>query len=176
MQAYVGIDVQPLTAGISRATGSTSGLVVTWVDPRGPAAGALNAGDVIEAVNGAALWTTDDWDVQMARLGVDQTLTIGVRDAGGRRDVPIVAQAAPANPASLGLTLRELPGIGAEVVRVDRGSVGQRGGLRAGDVITRVGSIDAPAPAEVRRAFGTRRPLIVAFNRGTSRQVTALER
>ncbi len=178
MQAYVGIDVQPLTAGISRATGSTSGLVVTWVDPRGPAAGALNAGDVIEAVNGAALWTTDDWDVQMARLGVDQPLTVGVRDAGGTRDVPIVAaQATPANPASLGLTLRELPGIGAEVIRVDRGSVGQRGGLRAGDVITRAGSIDAPAPAEVRRAFGAagKVPLIVAFNRGTSRQVTALE-
>jgi serine protease DegQ len=178
-EAYVGIDVQPLTAGISRATGSTSGLVVTWVDPRGPAAGAINAGDVIEAVNGAALWTTDDWDVQVAHLGVDQPLTVGVRDAGGTRDVPIVSvQAVTANPGALGLTLRELRGTGTEVVRVDRGSVGQRGGLRAGDVITRVGSIDAPAPAEVRRAFGAAEkvPLIVAFTRGTSRRVTALER
>jgi hypothetical protein len=179
VRAYVGIDVQRLTGSISRATGAASGLVVTWVDPRGPAAGALRTGDVIEAANGAAISTTDDWDVQVARVGAGQTLLIGVRDSSGRRDVPVVASAAPANdPASLGLTLRSLPGIGAEVVRVDPGSAGDRSGLLAGDVISQADTTDAPTPAQVRQAFASprERPLFIAFTRGTTHQVTALEK
>jgi PDZ domain-containing protein len=179
MRAYVGIEVQRITASISKAIGATSGLIVTWVDPRGPAAGALHPGEVIEAVNGGAISTTDDWDVQTARLGADQTLVIGVRDSSGRRDVPVVGSAMPAtDPASLGLTLRPLPGIGAEVVRVDPGSAGDRSGLLAGDVISRVDSTDAPTPAQVRQAFASprERPLFIAFTRGTTHQVTALDR
>jgi len=179
MPSYVGVDVQPLTASLSRATGATSGLIVTWVDPRGPAAGVLNTGDVIEAANNAALPTTDHWDVQMARLGAGQTLVISVRDASGGREVMLVASArAATDPASLGLTLRALPGIGAEVIRVERGSSGDRSGLRSGDLITRANGTDAPTPAQLQRAFASarERPLIVAFTRGTSRQVTALEK
>jgi hypothetical protein len=179
IQAYIGVDVQPLTGPISRATGSKSGLVVTWVDPRGPAAGVVRAGDVIEAINGAPITTTDEWAVQTAGVGVDEAFTVGVRDVGGTRNVKIVSSPSPpSRTSSLGLTLRQVPGVGAEVVRVDPGSAGQRGGLRAGDVITRAGSADVPAPADVRRAFAASgdRPLILAFTRGTNRQVTALEK
>ena len=70
MRAYVGIDVQRLTASISKATGATSGLIVTWVDSRGPAAGVVRPGECIEAANGAAISTTDEWDVHVARLAV----------------------------------------------------------------------------------------------------------
>lgn len=179
MRSYVGVDVQPLTASLSRATGATGGLIVTWVDPRGPAAGVLNTGDVIEAANNAALPTTDHWDVQMARLGAGQTLVIRVRDASGGREVSLVAAAGAAiDPASLGLTLRAVPGIGAEVIRVERGSSGDRSGLLSGDLITRADDTDAPTPAQLQRAFASarERPLIVAFTRGSSRQVTALEK
>ena len=177
--ALVRSPTRPGALAGSKATGATSGLIVTWVDPRGPAAGALHPGDVIEAVNGGAISTTDDWDVQTARLGADQTLVIGVRGSSGRRDVPVVGSAMPAaDPASLGLTLRSLPGIGAEVVRVDPGSAGDRSGLLAGDVISRVDSTDAPTPAQVRQAFASprERPLFIAFTRGTTHQVTALDR
>lgn len=176
---YVGIDVQPLTAALSRATGATSGLVVTWVDPRGPAAAVLNAGDVIEAANGAPLPTIDHWEVQVARVGVGQTLIISARTASQQREVAVVAAgAAPAEAATLGLTLRALPGTGVEIVRVEPGSSGDRSGLRAGDVITRTGGTEAPTPAQIRRAFASRdrAPLIVAFTRDASRQVTALEK
>jgi S1-C subfamily serine protease len=64
------------------------------------------------------------------------------------------------------------------VVRVDPGSAGHRGGLRAGDVITRAGAADVPDAADLRRAFAAAgdRPLILAFTRGLNRQVTALEK
>jgi hypothetical protein len=44
--------------------------------------------------------------------------------------------------------------------------------------MTRAADIDAPTPVQVRRAFGSpdQRPLVVAFTRGASRQVTALEK
>jgi S1-C subfamily serine protease len=178
-RSYVGVAVQPLTASLSRATGATSGLIVTWVDPRGPAAGVLRTGDVIEAANKAALPTTDHWDVQMARLGAGQTLVMHVRDARGGREVSLVAAAdAQTDPASLGLALRAVPGIGVEVVRVERGTAGHRSGLLSGDLITRADGTDAPTPAQLQRAFASarERPLIVAFTRGTNRQVTALEK
>jgi hypothetical protein len=179
IQAYIGVDVQSLTGALSRATGSKSGLVVTWVDPRGPAAGVLEAGDVIERVNGDPISTADEWDVQTARVGVDEAFTVGVRDARGTQDLKIVTSPSPpARTAALGLTLRALPEVGAEVLRVDPGSSGHRGGLRAGDVITRAGPADTPTPADVRRAFAAAgdRPLILAFTRGPIRQVTALEK
>jgi S1-C subfamily serine protease len=178
-RSYVGVDVQPLTASLSRVTGATSGVIVTWVDPRGPGAGLLKTGDVIEAANSIALPTTHHWDVQMARLGAGQTLVISLRDAKGVREVSLVAAAGAAtDPAALGLTLRALPGIGAEVVRVERGSAGDRSGLLPGDLITRADATDTPTPAQLQRAFASarERPLIIAFTRGTSRQVTALEK
>src|SRR5262249_32809876 len=48
----LGIDVQPLTSAISAGAGVPSGVVVTWVDPHGPAAGRVNVTDIIEAVDG----------------------------------------------------------------------------------------------------------------------------
>jgi hypothetical protein len=179
MHGYVGIDVQPLAAALSRATGATRGVVVTWVDPRGPAAGVLHAGEVIEAVNGEAVPTLDHWGVQIARVGVGQTLTVSVRTARQQREVAVIASSArPTGPAMLGLTLRPLPGIGVEIVRVEPGSSSDRSGLLAGDVITSADGTEAPTPAQIRRTFESKdpRPVILAFTRGASRQVTALEK
>jgi hypothetical protein len=173
----IGVEVQPLTPLLSQATGASRGLIVTWVDPRGPVDEGLQVGDVIESVNGAALATVDDWDVQVARLAVGQTVIVGVGGGDDMREVSVVASPpAPIDPASLGLTLRAVPGVGVEVVRVDPGSSGHRSGVRAGDVVTRIDRTDAPTPAEVRRAFAAagERPLVVAFTRGTTRRVTAL--
>ena len=169
VRGYVGIDVQPLTSSLVKATGATGGLIVTWVDPGGPAAGALNAGDVIETANGAAMATVDHWDVQIARLGAGQTLIIGVYAAGGTRGVSVVASAAACD--------------GSRIARAD--AAGRAGDRRRSDshrarflrrsgrpscrrVVTRVNSTAAPTPAQVRQAFGAarERPLIVAFTRG----------
>lgn len=178
-RGYVGIEVQPLTSALAKAAGATAGLAVTWIDQRGPAADSLSVGEVIESANGAAMATIDHWDALIGRLAAADPLTLTVRGAAGPREVPLVATAAPAiDPASLGLTMRGLPEIGTEVIRIDPGSAGDRGGLVVGDVITRVDSIDAPTPVQVRRAFASAdgRALIVGFTRGTTRRVTAIDR
>jgi hypothetical protein len=176
--AYIGVTVQRLTPALARATGAASGLVATWVDPRGPASGMLQPGDVIERVNGTNVTSTDDWDVQTARLRADDTVLIDILDEQGPREVGIIA-AAPRSSgrASLGLTLRSLPGIGVEVVRTDPGSSSDRSGLAPGDVITRAGNVEAPTIAQVRSLFDKSRDkgLIVAVTRGDRRLVTALE-
>ncbi len=127
----IGIEVQDLTPPVASVTGASVGVVVTWVDADGAGREQLMAGDVIEAVDGRALATRQHWDVRVARLSVGETLSLRVRRRGEIREVALVANAPAAQPASrsLGLTLRARTKIGAEVVRIERGSAADRAGL-----------------------------------------------
>jgi len=178
---HLGIDVQPLTPPVARATGAVSGVVITRVDPSGPAAGTLTAGDVLEAANGDILWTLLHWDTRAARLAAGEAITLRVRRGGEAREVALVAAPPPALPANplLGLTLRRIAGTGAAVVRVDPGSVAEKAGLLAGDVITRIADINAPSPGDIAKTFAASaegQALLVALTRGDTHRVTALEK
>ena len=153
------VEVQALTASIASVTGASSGVVVTWVAPGGGAQGQLRAGDVIESLDGRMLSTRQQWDVRMDRLSAGERLRLRVRRAGEVREMDLVATAvaAPGPVESLGLTLRGRAGIGAEVVRVARLSAADRAGLAAGDVITFVGNVQAPTPAQITRSFASLR-------------------
>jgi S1-C subfamily serine protease len=72
------------------------------------------------------------------------------------------------------LTLRTIPRIGVEVLRVLPGSVAARAGIREADVVTHLGDITAPTAADVTRAFGAAhdRPLTIAFTRGDAHHLT----
>ena len=177
----IGIEVQDLTPPVASVTGASVGVVVTWVDADGAGREQLMAGDVIEAVDGRALATRQHWDVRVARLSVGETLSLRVRRRGEIRDVALVANAPAAQPASrsLGLTLRARTKIGAEVVRIERGSAADRAGLALGDVITLVADVSAPTPAQVMRSFasiGQGQRVMVAVTRGDAHFVTTLER
>jgi hypothetical protein len=179
--AAIGIEVQDLTPPVASVTAASVGLVVAWVDPDGASSGQLTIGDVIEAVDGRALATRQHWDVRVARLAVGETLSLRVRRRGEIREVALVATAPAAQPASrsLGLTLRARTKIGAEVVRVGRGSAADRAGLSLGDVITLVANVSAPTPAQVIRSYtsmsqGER--VLVAVTRGDAHFVTTFER
>ena len=177
----IGIEVQDLTPPVASVTGAPVGVVVTWVDADGAAKDELMAGDIVEAVDGRALATRQHWDVRMARLSVGETLSLRVRRRGEIREVALVANAPAAQPASqsLGLTLRARTKIGAEVVRIERGSAADRAGLTLGDVITLVADISAPTPAQVMRSYtsmGQGERVIVAVTRGDAHFVTTFER
>ena len=177
----IGIEVQDLTPPVASVTAASVGVVVAWVDPDGASSEQLMVGDVIEAVDGRALATRQQWDVRVARLSVGETLSLRVRRRGEIREVALVANAPAAPPASrsLGLTLRARTKIGAEVVRIERGSAADRAGLALGDVITLVADVSAPTPAQVMRSYtsmGQGERVIVAVTRGDAHFVTTFER
>jgi hypothetical protein len=178
--ARVGVDVQPLNPGLAAATGGEAGVVVTWVDPQGAAARELRATDVVESIDGRPTPTVDHWRARMARLTEGESLVLSVRRGGVARDVHLIARAVTdRGNRPLGLTLRTIPRIGAEIVRVDTNSSASSADLRAGDVLTLVGDTDVPNAAQAARAFAgasRERPVVVAFTRAGTHYVLALER
>lgn len=174
----LGLTVQPLTRKLALVTGATGGVVISWVDPEGPSAGAVQIGDVIETADGERL-TLQQWAVRVARLAAGDAVTIRIRRAGGMQEVSLVAGAPRSEPGttSLGLTMRALPGIGSEVIRVAPSSAAHRAGLEAGDVITLAGTIAAPAPGQIRDAIAADpegQGVLVGVTRGTSHRVVVV--
>ena len=179
---YLGIGVQPMTPEIAAATGASGGgVIVTWVDPRGPAAPHIHVTDVIEAMGGEALATVEHWNARLARLRAGQPVAFAVWTRGGIRDLQITAvpQVSLPRSESLGLTLRAMGPGGAEVTSVQAASAGFRAGFQVGDVITLIGDTQLPTADQVARAFssapdGTR--LLVGITRGGAHQLLVLER
>lgn len=175
---WLGIDIGPLTASLARATGASAGVIVSWVDPKGPADGAMLPGDVIEAVESDTVRTPGQWQVAIARLTPGATLHLRVRSNGRDSEVILTAAAAAAPPApTLGLHVALVPEAGSRVTAVDPGSAAARAGLQAGDVITRAGTLLAPSPADIRRAYRAStpdRPIVIAVTRGAAHHVLTL--
>lgn len=175
----IGVEVQALTGAVGAASGAHQGVIVSWVEPDGPAAGQLRVGDLIEALDGVPVGR-EAWEVRMARLTEGETVAAQVRRKDETFAAHLVSAAVAAAPAArpLGLTLRRRAGIGAEVVRVDRASAADRAGLSPGDLITLVGDVHAPSPAQVTRGFASSpdgQPVMIAVTRGDAHFLTALE-
>jgi len=82
--AALGLEVAPVTPDIARELElkNTDGVVVTGVDPRGPAAGAITPRDVIREVNGQPVKTLDDFQRLMASAPKDRPLRVKVERGG----------------------------------------------------------------------------------------------
>src|ERR1700741_3812723 len=162
------------------ASGVDTGVVVTWVDPAGAAATMLGAGDVIQAVDDMEITSPEEWRVRVARVGVGDTLVLRVTRRGFVRMVSLMMRAPSDEGTSvLGLTMRTAPGIGVEIMRVERGSAADAAGIVAGDLGTAVGDTSAPTPAQVRNAFASMdggELVILAVRRGATHRVVALQR
>jgi hypothetical protein len=180
LSGRLGIDVQPLTPQIRTASGMTSGVVVTWVDPEGSAAGKLVATDIIEMAGEHAIQTIADWEGGPSRLNAGDVITLRIWRNGRKEEVELTALPPRASSVSsrLGLTMRVRSGVGAEVLSVEEGSVAMSAGIAVDDVLTRIGDIAAPTPAQVARAFAAAkdRSLLVAITRGAEHFVVGLVR
>lgn len=177
---WLGVVVQALTPAVALVAGASGGVMVTWVDPGGPAAEKLVVTDVIESIGDEVVATLEHWEARLARLAAGDSLVLRVRRRGEVREIQLTASGAPPTQSEthlLGLTMRAVPRIGVEVVRVDPGSAAARAGIEAGDVMTLIGEIERPTPAQVTRAFLATpddRPLLVGVTRGDRHRVLAL--
>jgi S1-C subfamily serine protease len=178
--AELGVDVETLTPRLATAAGAQAGVVVAWVDPAGIAASLLRIGDVIEAIDDVAIANAEQWRVRAARVGIGDTLNLRVTRRGAQQVVQLVIRSPSAeNTVFLGLAMRRVARVGTEVTRVVRGSAADGAGIVAGDVITAIGSITAPTPAQIASAFDAMDRgdlLIVAVRREGAHHVMALQR
>ena len=178
----LGIQVQELTTPIGNATGASTGVVVTQIDPKGPSAGVLAVGDVLEAIDGMPLETPLHWKARVLKLMADESVNVRVRRTNNVREVTLVAGPLPHvlhGKPTIGVELRNIAGTGSAITEVEMGSIADRAGLRAGDVITLVGETRAPSPAAVLRVIervSGGEAVLVAFVRNGAHAVTALER
>jgi serine protease DegQ len=182
------VEVQELAPATSRATGATTGLIVSWVARSGPAHGVIVPGDVIESADGQPFPTVDHWQRYVSRLVVGSPTSLRIRRRGEVREVTVTpAPTAPPESAGapraartrIGLVMRFIPGSGSEVTAVEPESIGAAAGLEPGDVITWIGSLSSPEPLQIRQtttAAEPGRPLLVGIQRGTRHRVTTFER
>jgi len=174
---YLGIEVRALTPALAIAIGEAPGIVVAWVDPRGPAAEQLYPGDVIASIDGTAVALPDDWTARAGRAAPGDAIALRVIRRQAVVEVAVVAVDGPSETAGLGLAMRVVRGAGAEIVAVEPGSAADRAGLRAGDLITTFGTARAPSPGQVTRAFSAApagAATLVAFARGGRHDLVAL--
>jgi len=179
-----GIAIEGLSPSVAAATGAPTGVVVTSIDPDGPAAGMLVPTEVIEAIDGADMRGVDHWRARLARVTSGDTAVLRVRGTSGVRNVQITAAARatvvePRGHASLGMRMRNIPKRGVEVQAVQPRSRAARAGLQEGDVITVAGGQAAPTSAQVARLFTSLAEgasLLVAITRGNDNRVIAIEK
>lgn len=177
---WLGVAVSPLTPPLARATGASTGVVVSWVDARGPSFGALHIGDVIETVDGESVRSPLDWRARERRFPVEGAVRLGVRRKGTVRELSVTPAAPPseARRLTLGLELRRVRE-GSEILQVEAGSVADGAGLRRGDVIIHAGDVTAPTPAGVRQLFAATaegQPLLIAIARDGTHHAMTLEK
>jgi serine protease Do len=187
---WIGIHLQDLNARLAVLFKqfTTSGAVVTSVDPGSPAARAgLVAGDVVTSVSGEAL--PDSRAIQRAIVMVDPgtPLTLSVWHNGQRKDVSVRGESWPdfkklqskVIPSAADITKALTYGMGLHVVpiaeadrerfdlgniqgvlvdRVDPDTQASDVGLQLGDVIMQIGNKPATSPEQVMAALAYGKP------------------
>src|SRR5712692_7097276 len=178
-RGWIGVQIQPVTAEIAESIGlkQAEGALVSDPQANGPAAKAgIEAGDVITAVNGAAVKDARDLARQIGaiapgtsvkltvwRKGEEKNLSVSLGELPNQREVrattPDTLTPNSSDVPRLGLTLApagQVAGSGSEgvvVTKVDPNGVASEHGFQTGDVILEVSGKKVAHPADVRSAL-----------------------
>ena len=178
----LGVEVQSLTPALSRALGSSTGVLVAQVESGSAAAERVRPLDVIQAIDDLPVNSVATFQQVLARRepGTNVSLTIA-RGGKVRTETIAVRPPAAARPRGndAGFVLHSLPGRGVEVLDAEPGSPAARADLRPGDVITALGERGAPDAGDLLKAYASAQPgdtLLLTVRRGTQHRVVVLEK
>ena len=174
-RGWVGLEVQDLTPDLQRHFGAKTGVVVTDVEPKSPAASAgIARGDVVLKVDGQPVASHDEFEQRVSDRGPGDRLRLGLLGDGREREVELTAAAFPESEADalmwegLGFKVKETDD-GLIVASVRSGSPVQRIGLQRGDRIVGLGGTGVQTIAELRRrliALRRARAVLLSVGRG----------
>jgi serine protease Do len=178
-RGWIGVQIQPVTAEIAETLGmkTTQGALVAEPQSDGPAAKAgVLAGDVITAVNGAAVKDARDLARQIGALlpgasvkltvmrsGQERSFTLSLGELPAQREAnatPETRSRSGTTVPRLGLTLApagQVAGSGNEgvvVTDVEPNGVGAEHGMKTGDVILEVAGKKVGTAADIRNMIG----------------------
>lgn len=180
----LGVEVDALSPALGAATGATSGVVVTYVEPEGPAGKAVQSGDVIQSLDSTPVTSV----AEFRRLESSRAPGATVAVAGTRRGSPLQASltavdaAAPppaAGAGEPGFIGRNVPGAGIEIVTVRPGSAAAAAGLQPRDLIVALDGQQAPNSATLARRYrgaAEDAAVLLTVKRGERHHVLALEK
>jgi hypothetical protein len=149
----IGAAVQRLTPALSQALAAGRGVLVSDVDPGGPAAAAgLEAADVITALDGSSTDSPDEFLLRLAARRPGDVVSLAFVRGGEARSASLTLGLATSETRANGtLALAVEPGMGT---RIGSGRELAIPGLIPGDIVTRAGDARAPNPAQLRRVLG----------------------
>jgi hypothetical protein len=177
--ATLGIAVQPLTPELSAALRVDRGVVVADVDAAGPAAGTLQPGDVLTAMEGAPLVEPDGFLLRVALRPLGEPVALTVIRSGELLTVNVRAVAALAANSPAGHPTIAFERTGRRGTRVVAGGAeGYRGtGLRPGDLILRAGNVADPTPVRLHTLLANAEPnsrILFVIRRGEAPRIVAV--
>jgi serine protease Do len=178
-RAYIGVQVQPVTAGIAESLGmkNASGALVDEAQPNTPAAKAgVQAGDVITAVNGNAVKDSRTLAREISAMAPGTSAKLDILRKGEQKTIDVTLAAMPNQPEKqaragemdngsmagtphLGVAVApasEVAGAGAKgvvITAVDPEGPAAEHGLKSGDVILDVGGKSVGNVDELRSAL-----------------------
>ena len=174
IRGYLGVGIQDLTPELAQALAIDvqKGALVSSVEPKAPAAGQLEVGDVVVAVEGQPVEGAAQLSRRVAQLAPGKKARLTILRDGKRREVEVKLGERPSELApqrkgeeagsegALGLTLQDVPrelaqqlGVqgGAMIAEVRPGSRAEEAGLMPGDVIVEANRQPVRSAADLTR-------------------------
>ncbi len=178
------IEVQALTPVLATAAGADRGVMVSHVPASAAIDGDVAAGDVIQSIDGKEVTSVAGFQQIAQSRAPGAKVVLQLVRKGKTMAATVVASAAdkPLGPGASddpGMSLRNVPGVGAEIVTVEPSGAASRAGLRQGDVIVTMDYENGPSPQQVLRAFRSAKPgtqLLLTVQHDGTHRVVALER
>jgi hypothetical protein len=178
-----GIEVQPLSETLMRATGAKSGVMVSFVRPDGRAAGIVQPSDVVQSIQGAPVNSVEAFRQAERNRGDASEVPLSLIRGGAPLAVSLPAPAPAAPPeqqtTGSGVVGRSITNTGVEVVAVTVGSAAAAADIRRGDLIVLLNTQKTPTVTMLDRAYRAAKPgefILVGVVRDQQQRIVALEK